>query len=84
MIDAADDEGDVTLMMRMYATSRRGSESSVSCCRLGWRPTTIVAAADEAVATVGRLERPRYVAAVPPLLPQPPPLHFGCLALAVG
>lgn len=84
MIDAADDEGDVTLMRRMYETSRRDFESSVSCCWLGLRPTTMTAAADEAVATVGRLEQPRYVAAVPPLLPQLLPLHFGCLALVVG
>lgn len=82
MIDAADDEGDVTLMMRMYETSRRDFESSVSCCWLGLRP--MIAVADEVVATVGRLEQQRYVAAVPPLLPQPLPLHFGCLALAVG
>ena len=84
MIDAADDEGDVTLMMRMYETSRRDFVSSVSCCWFGLRPTTMIVVADEVVATVGMLEQRRYVAVEPPLLPQPLPLHFGCLALAVG
>lgn len=84
MIDAADDEDDVTLMRRMYETSRRDFVSSVSCCYSGLSPTTMIAAADEAVATVGKLEQQRYVAVVPPLLPQPLPLHSGCLALVVG